>query len=1391
MSQGNVNLTLGLNTSPATQALQQYYSKLNQGGKQAASSQKPVATALEKTVAAAKKLGFEYDKASKSFKNAKGVAKDINEIEQEIKQLNAALGQTQQAAQSALGGISQGFQQVLQGIPQGIGLAIGQQLIAPLTNFGSVLSNASKQAVGTFVDLDRSLRQTASISGATEAEFASLQAAVINLAKDTKFTTGELAEASTALARAGFAASEVEQALPGIAQGAAAAGSGMQEMADVVIAALGGFQKSTEETAEVVDILTAAANNSNTTVTELGEGLKYVGPIANSLGMSFEDVAAAAGLLANAGIKASTMGTALRSGLTRLAGAANGSNSEFAKLSRGTGRMATVLQKLGVDIKDTNGDLKSMPELLKTLKGGFDGLSTTEKSLAAKILFGDEAGSAWISLLNQNISEIERFAAITNNASGTAAETAEKNLSGIAGSLTFLSSAFDAASAKVGEFLSAILKPLVDGATLLLNAFNALPGPIQNVVVGFGALAVAIGLATAAYVAFMAVKGLDMFSNLATAVTTAGAQFVALAAIIKTKVITAYGGATAAVAAFNAMLMKTSVSGAISALFGKIVTGAKAAGAALKGMSVKQLFGNIASGATTAGASVGKFIAAAAPLAAVAAAIGAVALAWNTYSTVLSGVNKVQEETKGIMEGLKDELNEIGISTEGANAGWERSVERVGRLQATIDILREGLGWTTAETAQLNQTTVALGERYGEVLTNVDALIASFKEETDALKGLTKGTAEYDAAVAKLREKQEAIEKAIGKSIQKLNAQREAIMDGRVSLEELSAEEQNQIQMLDRLIKGFGLSKEMLDIYAGGAKDAAGASAELTKSLSDLKKEADQELKQAKTIFQNEMKAMEQAFRNLKAELQKGISAEVDAIKADIQSIKDAGAAFAANKDAEIRAIREVAESNKRASDDAIRSVRAVGEERVKSAEAGLEELRKNTDAQIEGLERQRSKTAQMYDAKIDSATRAHSRVMSQLDEELRAIDRQKAAVSERYDTALAGLRELTPAEQQLRNLEIARLQDQARMGGEEGLRARAALERMQREEQAKAVEAQKQAELKALEEERAKIEEQKRKEQEAHEEKMKKIKEEAAEADKKATEEIAMVKKQSAEKEEEMEKEIAAIKEETAEKVKQIQDNQRRREREAADEIRRIEDEKRKRKEQDAAAIKRLEGELQQTQEDGVAKLEAAETQYQNKRNQMLIDYRKAIGESHNDIISTGNAAWTTYANNAIRQIERVAAANRQAAATAANSENNDRWSGGPVSAGQTYTVNELGQEAFLSASGKLSMINAPAFGSWKAPSKGTVINAAQTEKLGLPAALDAASAPISVDPAGDKPTAGTSGGETRNLLRAIARATGGDNITNNVTIQAANTTQAASDVMVDLTKIKRRRIR
>lgn len=125
-------------------------------------------------------------------------------------------------------------------------------------------------------------------------------------------------------------------------------------------------------------------------------------------------------------------------------------------------------------------------------------------------------------------------------------------------------------------------------------------------------------------------------------------------------------------------------------------------------------------------------------------------------------------------------------------------------------------------------------------------------------------------------------------------------------------------------------------------------------------------------------------------------------------------------------------------------------------------------------------------------------------------------------------------------------------------------------------------------------------------------------------------------------------------------------------------------------------------------------------------------------------------------------------------------RFAGGPVAGGSTYTVNELGREGFLSASGKLSAINAPAWGQWRAPGAGTVIPA------DIFATIQATSG------AGGASTAESNtsmAGSNSRLISAIQSMARGDSIQNNVTIQAANTTQAASDMLVSLTKIKRRR--
>jgi len=99
--------------------------------------------------------------------------------------------------------------------------------------------------------------------------------------------------------------------------------------------------------------------------------------------------------------------------------------------------------------------------------------------------------------------------------------------------------------------------------------------------------------------------------------------------------------------------------------------------------------------------------------------------------------------------------------------------------------------------------------------------------------------------------------------------------------------------------------------------------------------------------------------------------------------------------------------------------------------------------------------------------------------------------------------------------------------------------------------------------------------------------------------------------------------------------------------------------------------------------------------------------------------------------------------------------------------------------------MINAPSWGKWKAPSSGTVIPAHLTKQLDIPSGginLNSSASSTSMK-------ASNGGGGLGGLVKAIQSTMGGNSYNNQVTIQSQNPNQTASDMMVALNRIRRRR--
>lgn len=172
----------------------------------------------------------------------------------------------------------------------------------------------------TIADFEQKMAGVRAVVGGTEEEMAQLTKTARELGATTQFSASEAAEGIRLLGQAGYDANQITAAMPGLLNLAIAGELGLSEAVDIAAASLAGFRLSANQSMRVADVLAMAANKTNTSVVQLGDGMKYVAPIAASLGISIEDTSAVLGLLSNAGLQGGMAGTGLRQVLSSLAG---------------------------------------------------------------------------------------------------------------------------------------------------------------------------------------------------------------------------------------------------------------------------------------------------------------------------------------------------------------------------------------------------------------------------------------------------------------------------------------------------------------------------------------------------------------------------------------------------------------------------------------------------------------------------------------------------------------------------------------------------------------------------------------------------------------------------------------------------------------------------------------------------------------------------------------------------------------------------------------------------------------------------------------------------------------------------------------------------------------
>lgn len=352
------------------------------------------------------------------------------------------------------------------------GRSLTKGLTVPLAGVGAA-------AVAVTAKFDAGMSKVKAVSGATSAEMEQLRAKAKEMGAQTKFSATESAEAFNYMAMAGWKTADMLDGIEGIMNLAAASGEDLATTSDIVTDALTAFGLSAKDSTHFADVLAAASSNANTNVSMMGETFKYVAPVAGALGFSVEDVSTAIGLMANSGIKGSQAGTALR--------------NLFTKMAKPTKESAAAMEKLGVSLTDSKGNMKDFNTIMGELREGFAGLTQAEKAQTASALAGQFGMSGLLAIVNSSEKDFNKLQDAIYNADGASKEMADTMMDNLPGAITLAKSALEGLGIRIGEVITPAITKIVQVFTKFISWLSQASDGTVAFAVTLGVILAAIG----------------------------------------------------------------------------------------------------------------------------------------------------------------------------------------------------------------------------------------------------------------------------------------------------------------------------------------------------------------------------------------------------------------------------------------------------------------------------------------------------------------------------------------------------------------------------------------------------------------------------------------------------------------------------------------------------------------------------------------------------------------------------------------------------------------------------------------------------------------------------------------------------------------------------------
>lgn len=352
---------------------------------------------------------------------------------------------------------------------------LGQSLL-PATAAITGVGAASVSMANNFED---AMSQAAGALGKPMSEMENLRQLAIQTGQDTVFSATDAGNAITELAKGGLTEADIQAgALQATMDLAASSGMDLGNAANVVVQAMGAFGLSANESAEAANALAGAAAASSTDVEPLTQGLAQCSAQAKNAGWDIQETTAVLGRFADAGIVGSDAGTSLKTMLQRLAAP--------------TDTAAAEIEKLGIQTRDSQGNLLGASDMAEELQNKLGGLSPAARDAALQTIFGSDAMRAATVMMNSGEEGLQKYIAATNDQE-SAQRLANSQMGDTSKAIEEMKGSLETAAITIGDKIAPVIQKVAEFITDLTNKFSALPDSVQTIIVVIAAIVAALG----------------------------------------------------------------------------------------------------------------------------------------------------------------------------------------------------------------------------------------------------------------------------------------------------------------------------------------------------------------------------------------------------------------------------------------------------------------------------------------------------------------------------------------------------------------------------------------------------------------------------------------------------------------------------------------------------------------------------------------------------------------------------------------------------------------------------------------------------------------------------------------------------------------------------------